>query len=166
MKNWILYTILGISIAFTLMLLVSNGCNRSTDEVIIKTDTIKTIEIKEIRDTVYSYNIKWKDKLVYDTLIINDTVYLKDEPKHFVDSTEHYKLDIEAVKLYGYNLDIYDTDTVWVEKEKIIIEKEIIKYNFWKNRFIPYVGVGVQYGFINQGFDVGVQIGVGIRLTK
>ena len=61
------------------------------------------------------------------------------------------------------DLDIYRQDSV------VYIDKEIIKpqkYNFWKNRFYVGIGVGCQYGFIHQQFDVGVQLQVGIRLTK
>lgn len=72
-----------------------------------------------------------------------------------------YSLNINTVKLYDYNLEIYRKDSiVYVDKIVEVQKKE----NWWKNRFIISAGVGVQYGLLHQQWDVGPQISVGIRL--
>lgn len=159
MRKNIIIIILSILLFFVL-LFSFNTCNSGTKEQdIVKTDTIYQIKY----DTIVTNRIINHNIYHYDTILINDTVYIKDEPILYTDSNENYSLNINAVKLYDYSLDIYKQDSI------VYIDKEIIKqpkYNFWKNRFYVGIGVGCQYGFIHQQFDVGVQLQVGIRLTK
>lgn len=117
--------------------------------LVTKTDTLKFFEKKII------------DRHHYDTVIINDTVYLKDEPKFYSDSCENYKIGINAVKLYDYSLDIYKTDTLYQIKETMSqIEK--------KGHFRQFIGVGVGVGYGGcVGMDKSIKLEpyIGIHFT-
>lgn len=158
MRKDIIIIILSIGL-FIISLLLFNTCSGGEQKTIEKIDTVYQVKYDTITvNRIINHNIYH-----YDTILINDTVYIKDEPILYTDSNENYSLNINAVKLYDYSLDIYKQDSI------VYIDKEIIKqpkYNFWKNRFYIGIGVGCQYGFIHQQFDVGVQLQVGIRLTK
>ena len=158
MRKDIIIIILSIGL-FIISLLLFNTCSGGEQKPIEKIDTVYQVKY----DTITVNRIINNNIYHYDTIIINDTVYIKDIPQTYKDSNENYSISINAVKLYDYDLDIYRQDSV------VYIDKEIIKhqkYNFWKNRFYVGIGVGCQYGFIHQQFDVGVQLQVGIRLTK
>lgn len=154
MKRDLLYILTIIILSIALSVICFKSCNKADDKVITKIDTLI------VRDTLTF--VKRITDIRYDTIIITDTVtneqivYVKDDPIVYSDTTENYKLDIEAVKLYGYSLDIYKSDTVY----KI----ETVKQSFWKNRFYIGVGIGCQYGVINRQFDVGPQIQFGFRI--
>ena len=135
--------------------------------------TTKSPQIEKIvvRDTIvqtdtisYTKIIK-QDKYHYDTIMIRDTVWIADIPQAYSDSTDTYKIDINAVKLYDYSLDIYRVDTLFKEIEKVPqIERKggwcwsvnaglqigyglnVNPHNMQAN-FSPYIGVGVSLGF-------------------
>ena len=141
--------------------------------VVVYHFTTKTPQIERIvvRDTIvqtdtisYTKIIK-QDKYHYDTIVVNDTVYIEDIPQTYSDSTDTYKIDINAVKLYDYSLDIYKVDTFFREIEKVPqIERKsgwgwsinaglqigyglnVNPHNMQAN-FSPYIGVGVSLGF-------------------
>lgn len=98
----------------------------------------------------------------YDTIIINDTVYIKDNPQVYSDSTEQYSIEINAVKLYDYRLDIYRSDTVY--REKIIMPSERTKKGSM-GQFIG-VGIGANYGLCINPYNMQASfqpsIGIGI----
>lgn len=122
-------------------------------DTIVQTDTIS-----------YTKIIK-QDRYHYDTIMLRDTVWIADIPQTYTDSCEDYKIDINAVKLYDYSLDIYRVDTFIKEIEKVPqIEKRggwcwsvnagiQIGYGLNVNpsnmqaNFSPYIGVGVSIGF-------------------
>ena len=122
-------------------------------DTIVQTDTIS-----------YTKIIK-QDRYHYDTIMLRDTVWIADIPQVYSDSTDTYKIDINAVKLYDYNLDIYRVDTFIKEIEKVPqIERKggwcwsvnaglqvgyglnVNPHNMQAN-FSPYIGVGVSLGF-------------------
>ena len=129
MKKFILTSIISLLVGFLLGGLLFYSCNKKESQIEyikeIKTDTITTI--------------RYLDKHHYDTIIINDTVWIKDEPQHYTDSTENFKLDINAVKLYDYRLDIYKSDTIYQPVEIKPLNQKKCK------QFIG-IGVGVNYG--------------------
>lgn len=151
-----LKTIVIIILSILSFILLLRECNGRSDRIIV-TDVDTLLEVKY--DTIFIRDKIIHTNYIYDTLIVNDTVYIKDEKKLYKDSTKDYRLEIEAVKLYDYNLDIYRSDSI-----KTVIKEVQKKDNFWKNRFYIGVGVGCQYGLINKQFDVGPQIQFGIRL--
>lgn len=135
--------------------------------------TTKSPQIEKIvvRDTIvqtdtisYTKIIK-QDRYHYDTIMLRDTVWIADIPQVYSDSTDTYKIDINAVKLYDYSLDIYRVDTFIKEIEKVPqIERKggwcwsvnaglqvgyglnVNPHNMQAN-FSPYIGVGVSVGF-------------------
>ena len=127
----------------------------------IETDTIYITKV----DTIHHTKIIKQEKYHYDTIVVNDTVYIRDIPQTYTDSCEDYKIDINAVKLYDYNLDIYKVDTFIQVKEKVSqIERKRgfgwsinagIQIGYGANinpsnmrvNFSPYIGFGVGIGF-------------------
>ena len=116
-------------------------------------------------DTISYTKIVKQDKYHYDTIMIRDTVWIADIPQIYTDSCEDFKIDINAVKLYDYSLEIYKVDTFFREIEKVpqIERKSVwcwsvnaglqIGYGLNVNpsnmqaNFAPYIGVGVSLGF-------------------
>lgn len=116
-------------------------------------------------DTITHTKIIKQDRYYYDTIMLRDTVWIANIPQTYTDSCEDYKIDINAVKLYDYSLDIYRVDTFIKEIEKVPqIERKggwcwsvnagmqvgygliVNPYNMQAN-FSPYIGVGVSFGF-------------------
>lgn len=117
--------------------------------VVVKRDTVKVVKkVKEFR---------------YDTVFIDNSVYIRDSLQHYIDSTDVYKIDIEAVRLNNYRLDIYKSDSLVHITDSVFVCEEK-KDSWWKNRFVVTAGVGAGYGLFNKNFDCYVGIGVGIRL--
>lgn len=122
----------------------------------IETDTIYITKVDTIHHTKYINHTNY----VYDTIVINDTVWIADIPQTYTDSCEDYRLDINAVKLYDYSLDIYKVDTFIQVKEKVSqIER--------KRRFGWTVGLSLQ-----GGYGIGIQsrqfepyVGIGVAIT-
>ena len=141
--------------------------------VVVYHFTTKTPQIEKIivRDTIvqtdtisYTKIIK-QDRYHYDTIMIRDTVWIADIPQNYTDSCEDFKIDINAVKLYDYSLDIYKVDTFIKEIEKVP-KTDRKKGWFWsvnaglqigyglnvnphnmQANFSPYIGVGIGIGF-------------------
>lgn len=152
--NIILGTLLVVSIV--IILLQHFNAPDVTQTPLVHTDTITIVK----HDTVKYTKVVKQDKWHYDTTVIRDTVYIKDEPKQYVDSTDDYTLRVNAVKLYDYSLDLYKVDTIWQVKE-VFVEQPKQKWKL-KDHIDWYVGFGVTYGIINKQFDVGPSIGVAI----
>lgn len=129
-----------------------------------KTPQIERIVVRDTivqTDTITHTKIIKQDRYHYDTIMVNDTVYIRDIPQVYSDSTDTYKIDINATKLYSYDLSIYRVDTFIKEIEKVPqIER---KGGFKKNigvglmggyglgiqsrQFEPFIGVGVVFSF-------------------
>lgn len=127
---------------------------------VVHTDTIQTIRVDTIRveRTFTDY--------IYDTIVINDTVYVADIPRVYKDSTADYALNVRAVKMYDYRLDIFRVDTITrYIQEKPAEPKKRGKFGHsvviglqagyglgvqpatMQARFEPYIGIGITYGF-------------------
>ena len=140
------------------------GCHGCTHECkvtdVVHTDTIQTIRVDTIRveRTFTDY--------IYDTIVVNDTVYVADIPRVYTDSTDDYALNVRAVKMYDYRLDIFRVDTITrYIQEKPIEPKKSGKFGqsvviglqagyglgvqptTMQARFEPYIGIGITYGF-------------------
>lgn len=128
-------------------------------------DTIVVVK----HDTIRSTRTILQETYKYDTVVLRDTVFIADFPQSYVDSTEDYRIDIRAVKLYDYDLDIYRADTLTRYVPQIPAEgtKQSHKGKFGQSivvglqagyglgvqpstmqaRFEPYVGIGITYGW-------------------
>ena len=124
---------------------------KETKTEIIKRDTI--IDWKYSTDTVYFDRIKYKNNIVYDTIHHNDIVYVRDTAVVHRDSTENYTIDISAVKLDWYKLDINHYDTVtYVQTVNNTI------YKPKKNNFT--LGLSVGYGYAIKSKDLQPFVGI------
>lgn len=152
---------IGLFILFGVLFFVIGRCFKGTDiETIVQTDTIVETDTVVDIDTVIYWRTEFEDKYIYDTIVRNDTVYIKDEPQLYKDSTDRYQIEINAVKLYDYNLTVFDRDSMFYTKEIVIQEKKEKK---WKLEFCWSAGFGVHYGLINKNFDVGPYVGFGVK---
>lgn len=126
---------------------------------IVKKDTI--VEWKYSTDTVYFSKIKYKDKIVYDTIHKNNVVYIRDTAVVHRDSTSDYTIDISAVRLDWYKLDINHRDT-------ITYTQTIYETVYKKRNNKPQIGVYGGLGYDINGKTFGTEVGVGIviPLTK
>lgn len=149
----VLLTILltmSIMLNFYLYFLRQPMIKETTTEV-IKRDTI--INWNYSTDTVFADKIKYKNKIVYDTIVKDNTVYVKDSAVVHRDSTENYTIDISAVKLDWYKLDITHKDTVtYVQTVNNTIYKQR------KNHFT--LGLSVGYGYCFKSKDVQPFVGI------
>lgn len=163
-KNYLILILTIISIVF-ISLFSIKSCN-SVQENITKTDTVYTIKYDTIKEQKIINQTKYKYDtiLVYDTITNTNTIYIKDSCQVFSDSTSNYKININAVKICDYNLELYNkTTTTNITKTEKINQK--IKYgqsivigiqggygigfNTSNNQFSlqPYIGIGISYGF-------------------
>lgn len=125
---------------------------------VVRTDTVVVVQRDTLREVRRVEQVRYR----YDTVVVNDTVYVRDEPRVWADSTERYRIAIEAVKLYGYELDLYRADTVRMVETTAVVEPAKRKGRWGQSVVVgiqvgygftpglqaaPYVGVGVTYGF-------------------
>ena len=128
---------------------------------IVKTDTI--VDVVRDFDTVYIAKTKYKDVYKYDTLYKDSVVYLRDTVHNYQFIQPDYTLNIDAMKLVDYKLDIHARDTVTLTEthtvEKIIKEKK---------RFPVQIGLYGGMGYDINGKTFGAEIGIGVvvPLTK
>lgn len=140
---WILGIILVISLVSNIALIAERERDNTPKvEYVHKTDTV--IQWKYDTDTVYITNTRIK----YETKIINDTVWIRDEPVTTTDSTSNYVIDINAVKLNWYHLRMMRNDTITINTTTV---KTISPP---KSGFYYGLGVGAGYGLINRKPDI------------
>lgn len=150
---WILGIILALSLVSNIALIAERERDNTPKvEYVHKTDTI--IHWKYNTDTIY---IKGKVKIKYETKVINDTVWIKDEPVTTTDSTSNYVIDINAVKLNWYRLRMMRNDTITINTTTV---KTISPP---KSGFYYGLGVGAGYGLINRKPDIFVGGMIGCR---
>ena len=149
---WILGIILALSLVSNIALIAERERDNTPKVEYIHTrDTV--IKWKYDTDTVYITNTRTK----YETKIINDTVWIKDEPFTTTDSTSNYVIDINAVKLNWYRLRMMKNDTIAINTTTVRTT------NSPKSGFYYGLGVGMGYGFINRKPDIFVGLTIGYR---
>ena len=160
-KAWQYILLISVSVFVFLCGYGCHGCTHECKETeVVHTDTIQTIRVDTIRveRTFTDY--------IYDTIIVNDTVYVADIPRVYTDSTADYALNVRAVKMYDYRLDIFRVDTItryMQEKptepkkrgkmgQSVVIGLQLgyglgVQPATMQARFEPYIGIGITYGF-------------------
>lgn len=132
---------------------------KETMTEVIKRDTI--INWNYSTDTVFADKIKYKNKIVYDTIVKDNIVYVKDSAVVHRDSTENYTIDISAVKLDWYKLDITHKDTVtYIQTVNNTI------YKPKKNKIAIGVQGGYGYGFKSKQLEPYIGLGININLFE
>ena len=120
---------------------------------VVKKDTFTDV-IRNF-DTVYIEKTKYKDRYRYDTVMVENKVYVRDTIKEYDFNEKDYALSIYAVKLDRYKLDIHAKDTITftktemktaVKPKKNLISVGIIGgygYGFNSKRVEPFIGAGI-----------------------
>lgn len=132
---------------------------KETKTEIIKRDTI----VNTIRDfdTVYVTNTKYKDIYHYDTIHKENKVYIQDTVHNYAFKEKDYNLDINAVRLDNYKLDIHTKDTI---KYTETVYQTIYKPN--KNKIVIGVQGGYGYGFNSKQLEPYVGLGITINIFE
>lgn len=157
MDKWgkIIFVALSLLLMITTISLILSHSGKTSPERVVEyihtRDTV--IQWKYDTDTIYMTNTKIK----YETKVINDTVWIKDEPVTTTDSTSNYVIDINAVKLNWYRLRMMKNDTITINTTTV---KTITSP---KSGFYYGIGVGAGYGFINRKPDIFVGFTIGYR---
>lgn len=160
-KAWQYILFLSVSVFVFLCGYGFHGCTHECKETeVVHTDTIQTIRVDTIRveRTFTDY--------IYDTIVVNDTVYVADIPRVYTDSTSDYTLNVRAVKMYDYRLDIFRSDTItrYIQEkptepkkmgkigQSVVIGLQVgygfgVQPKTMQARFEPYIGIGITYGF-------------------
>lgn len=161
----------GREIILTIMLTISLLTNfylyflrepliKETKTEVIKRDTI--IDWKYSTDTIYISQTKYRDIYHYDTIHHNNIIYIKDTLHNYRFDEQHYTLDINAVRLGNYTLDIHSKDTVCLtetiyqtiykpKKNKISIGLQGgYGYGFKSKQMEPYVGLGININLFSK----------------
>ena len=155
MDKWgkIIFVVLSLLLMITTISLILSHSGKTSPkrvvEYIHKRDTV--IKWKYDTDTIYITNTRTK----YETKVINDTVWIKDEPFTTTDSTSNYVIDINAVKLNWYRLRMMKNDTITINTTTV---KTITAP---KSGFYYGLGMGMGYGFINRKPDIFVGLTIG-----
>lgn len=132
---------------------------KETMTEVIKRDTI--INIKKDFDTVFVSNTKYKDIYHYDTIHHNNIVYVKDTIHNYAFKEKDYDLDINAVRLDNYKLDIHTKDTI---KYTETVYQTIYKPK--KNKIAIGVQGGYGYGFKSKQLEPYIGLGININLFE
>lgn len=169
MQNYNAFFITAICVVLALMfatIMCITFTNKPYDSepIDIRYDTIVVVK----HDTIRSTRTILQETYKYDTVVLRDTVFIADIPQNYVDSTQDYRIDIRAVKLYGYDLNIYktSTNTQVLPREPQTASKERrgrfgqsivvglqagyglgVQPSTMQARFEPYIGVGITYGW-------------------
>lgn len=160
------YIVIGLALflaglALGFMLKKSNTVTETVKEyesVIVPRDT--TIVVKES----YSLPVEYKEKFitVTDTVVVNNTVYVKDSVQTYEINEEDYDLVIDAVRLDDYRLDIHAKYPVSVQDTYIKESINNVKYDNISWGF--QVGMGLNYDLLQRRLGVGPYIGVGVQI--
>lgn len=157
MDKWgkIIFVTLSLLLMITTISLILSHSGKTFPERVVEyihtRDTI--IHWKYDTDTVYVNNTQIK----YETKVINDTVWIKDEPITTTDSTSNYIIDINAVKLNWYRLRMMKNDTITINTTTV---KTI---NSPKSGFYYGLGVGAGYGVFTRKPDIFIGFTLGYR---
>lgn len=158
MDKWgkIIFVTLSLLLMITTISLILSHPGKTSPEKVVEyihtRDTV--IEWKYDTDTIYMTNTKIK----YETKVINDTVWIKDEPVTTTDSTSNYIIDINAVKLNWYRLRMMKNDTITINTTTV---KAITSPS--KGGFYYGLGVGAGYGVFTRKPDIFVGLTLGYR---
>lgn len=124
---------------------------------VIKKDTVTDV-IRDY-DTVYVEKTKYKDRYHYDTVMVENKVYVRDTIMNYAFNEKDYDLSVYAVRLDKYKLDIHAKDTVTYVKTEI---KTVVKPK--KNLIGLGVIGGYGYGFNSKSVEPFIGVGVTLNL--
>lgn len=164
MKDYISYIA-----AFAAGALITGLCFiafRKPPQTITKEKTVTKIEYRDTTiNVVRHYTMPTVPKLVYlnDTIVKDNVVYIRDSTSTYTFNEEDYDLNIQAVKLTDYDLNIHI-------KEPVVVPTEITTTTI-KNRqkskvtFGVAFGMGATYDMFNKNMAFGPSVTGGIVLN-
>ena len=123
---------------------------------VVKKDTVTNV-IRDF-DTVYISKTKYKDRYHYDTVMVENKIYVRDTLMNYAFKEKDYDLSVYAVRLDRYKLDIHAKDTITFTKTEI---KTVVK----PNKNLISVGIIGGYGYGFRSRDVQPFIGAGITIN-
>lgn len=139
---------------------------KETKTEVVKKDTVVTF--KKDFDTVFVCETKYNDIYHYDTIHVTnkitnvEKVYIQDSIKNYTFNEKDYDLNINAVKLDNYKLDIHARDTVtYTETVYQTINKPKKNwitigvnagygYGFKSKQLEPFIGLGINFNLFNK----------------
>ena len=132
---------------------------KETRTEVIKRDTI--VNIKKDFDTVFVSQTKYKDIYHYDTIHKENKVYIHDTLHNYAFKEKDYDLDINAVRLDNYKLDIHTKDTI---KYTETVYQTIYKPK--RNKITIGVQGGYGFGFNSKQLEPYIGLGININLFE
>lgn len=123
---------------------------------IIKRDTV--VNFQKDYDTVYISKTKYKDVYRYDTVHVNDIVYVRDTLHNYEFREPDYSLAVNAVRLDNYKLDIHKSDT-------ITTTTTIYKTEYKNKKNTISIGVQCGYGLGLETKHVEPYVGLGVQIN-
>lgn len=124
---------------------------------VVKKDTVTDV-IRDY-DTVYVEKTKYNDKYHYDTVMVENKVYVRDTLMNYDFKEKDYSLSIYAVRLDRYKLDIHARDTITYTKTEI---KTVVKPK--KNLISVGIIGGYGYGFNSKSVEPFIGVGMTLNL--
>lgn len=139
---------------------------KETKTEVVKKDTVVTF--KKDFDTVFVCETKYNDIYHYDTIHVTnkitnvEKVYIQDSIKNYTFNEKDYDLNINAVKLDNYKLDIHAKDTVkYTETVYQTINKPKKNwitigvnagygFGFKTKQLEPFIGLGINFNLFNK----------------
>ena len=164
MKN-LIYIVFGFILGVVLCTATTfgNKLQKQADSITVIDTFIEYFTLFET-ETVYVDQIKEVPQYIPRTVVINDTTYIERIQQVYRDTTPSYNIEIGAVELNYYKLDVHHTDTLrfrdTIQLNVPIIEKKPkpkrwglgiqtgVGYAPNNNNISPYIGVGISYNFI------------------
>lgn len=124
---------------------------------VVKNDTV--IDFIRDLDTVYISKTKNNDIYHYDTVMVENKVYVRDTIREYDFKEKDYDLSVYAVKLDKYKLDIHAKDTITYTKTEI---KTVVKPK--KNLISVGIIGGYGYGFNSKSVEPFIGAGITLNL--
>lgn len=157
----ILAMALGLLLALSVTLNVYQWGNPKTESITtVRVDRDTVVETVYDTDTVYLHRFTTiPSDTVYKYITRNDSVFVHDEPRTYVDSTKDYTLTANAVKLNWYRLSMHRKDTITIHdtKEILAVPKKQSRWGFG-------LFVGPSYDIYNRQWGVAVGAGLTFRV--
>lgn len=164
MKNNVL-----INVALFILLAISIGVNigqayhiKTIGERDFKLDSVMVdtvISYLHNFDTVYVTKFyQGPTQYVYDTIHVQNKVYIRDTVQAYEFREKDYDLAIGAVKLDYYKLDIHTTDSVR-------IAAPVLRENKKEKRWNVGLQAGAGYGLFNNKPDIYVGMGITYKIN-
>lgn len=158
--KYLIYILFGLILGVVLCNTTNIPCiSKKQADTISVVDTVIEFFTVFDTDTVYVDQIKEVPTYIPRTVVINDTQYVERVSQVYRDSTPSYNIEIGAVELNYYNLNVHHKDTVRF-RDTLRFEVPVIKEKKNKLRFSHGVQAGFGYGFINKKPDLYVGYGV------